>query len=101
MNVEILAPAQADIKEMVQYYESQRRGLGLEFLKEVEEAIDRIVHHPQAWQPLSGGSRRCQTRRFPYGIGYRVRGDTIEIAAVMHLRRDPRTWRSRLEGEPT
>jgi len=36
--------------------------------------------------------RRCLVHRFPYGIIYAIENDTIYIAAVMHLRREPGYW---------
>jgi hypothetical protein len=34
-------------------------------------------------------------RRFPYGLFYRVYGDTIVIVACLHAKRDPRQWQRR------
>jgi hypothetical protein len=33
--------------------------------------------------------------RFPYGVIYRLSGDTVEIVAVMHLSRKPGYWKHR------
>lgn len=44
----------------------------------------------------------CATRRalipqrFPYGLFYRIYGDTIVIVACMHAKRDPQRWQRRL-----
>jgi hypothetical protein len=35
------------------YYDEQRAGLGLEFSHEVEQALERISHYPEAWSQLS------------------------------------------------
>jgi plasmid stabilization system protein ParE len=96
MNVEFLAPARIEFAEAVRHYETQRPGLGGEFAAEVRRTIDRIQQYPEAWSLLSRRTRRCPTSRFPYGIIYQVRGDTLLIIAVMHLHRAPLSWRSRL-----
>jgi len=98
MNVEILEPAEAEFYEAIAFYDIQRQGLGQEFAKEVEDTIERIKQNPEAWTSvtLSKRTRRCLTNRFPYGIIYQVRQNTILIVAIMHLRRHPQTWRSRL-----
>jgi plasmid stabilization system protein ParE len=96
MNVEFLAPARVEFAEAVRHYETQRPGLGDEFAAEVQRTIDRILQYPEAWSLLSRRTRRCPTNRFPYGIIYQVRGDTLLIIAVMHLHRAPLSWRSRL-----
>ena len=100
MNVRFLAAARAEILEAVRYLNGQSEGLGFEFAVEVRSALERIVQFPNAWQPLSRRTRRCRTRRFPYGIIYQVREDAILVVAVMHLHREPDSWRGRLkEGE--
>jgi plasmid stabilization system protein ParE len=96
MKVELLPPADTELLEAVSYYNGQSEGLGYEFAAEVKQTIGRIVRFPDAWQKLSLRARRCRTRRFPYGVIYQIRGELILIVAIMHLRRHPDTWKSRL-----
>ena len=98
MNIEFLQPAAAELYEAIVFYNIQRQGLGLEFAKEVEDTIERIKQNPEAWTTISMSkqARRCLTNRFPYGIIYQIRKNTILIVAVMHLKRRPQTWQSRL-----
>ncbi|MHC4442503.1 MAG: type II toxin-antitoxin system RelE/ParE family toxin [Planctomycetota bacterium] len=96
MKVEILAAAEAEFAEAISYYNEQCEGLGYEFAAEVKQTIARILQFPDAWTKLSVRTRRCRTKRFPYGLVYQVRGDLVLIVAVMHLKRHPDTWKSRL-----
>jgi len=98
MNIEFLEPATAELYEAIVYYNIQRQGLGLEFAKKVQDTIERIKQNPEAWTTISTSqqARRCLTNRFPYGIIYQIRDNTILIVAVMHLKRRPQTWQSRL-----
>jgi len=96
MVVEFLAPAQDELEEAAASYDSQRPGPGSRFLEEVKHTIERIQQYPQAWSPISKRTRPCLTNRFPYGVIYQLKGDLLLIVAVMHLHRDPKTWRSRL-----
>jgi plasmid stabilization system protein ParE len=98
VKVGVLAPALAELREAVEYYNRQSEGLGFEFAAEVRRTIARIVRFPDAWAGLSARTRRCRTNRFPYGIVYQIRDDAILVVAVMHLRRHPKTWRSRLKS---
>lgn len=95
MTIRFLEAARSDLRNAVDYYESQRPGLGTEFRAEVRSAIERIEALPDAWHPLSENTQRCRTKRFPYGVIYRASFDEIVIVAVAHLHRDPEHWRER------
>lgn len=92
----VLDPAAlAELREAAKFYEESRKGLGRDFLESVETAFDSIARHPTLWRLLKGRFRRCLVHRFPYGIIYVVEDDTIYVAAVMHLRREPGYWERR------
>ncbi|MBN2415435.1 type II toxin-antitoxin system RelE/ParE family toxin [bacterium] len=96
MNLEFIQPAEQEFFEAVNYLNSESEGLGYEFAAEIRSTLERIVQYPDAWHPLSKRTRRCRTKRFPYSIVYQVRPDMILVIAVMHMHRDPKTWKSRL-----
>jgi plasmid stabilization system protein ParE len=97
MKIVFLPPAQDELTEAVSYYNTQSEGLGYEFAAEVKRTIERIVQYPDAWFKLSNRTCRCRTNRFPYGVIYQTRKELILIVAVMHLNREPDTWKSRLK----
>ena len=82
--------------EAIAYYESREPGLGSRFAEEVERTSERILQYPEAWAPISKRTRRCLTNKFPYALIYQIRQDVILIVAVMHLHREPQSWRGRL-----
>jgi len=96
MKIDFLEIAQIELDEVVAYYNNEVPGLGDAFLAEVLAALERIDVLPEAWHPCSKRSRRCQTRRFPYGIIYQVRGEQILIVAVANLHRKPDYWEDRI-----
>ncbi len=91
--------ARLELNEAADYYEKRQSGLGWDFLEEVQLAIRRILDFPNAWQPLSSNTRRCLTKRFPFGVVYQIKTDEVRIIAIAHLKRRPGYWRSRV-GEP-
>ncbi len=97
IKIEFLPPARAEFMDAISYYNLQSEGLGYEFAAEVKRTLERIVQHPNAWVTLSKRTRRCRTIRFPYGVIYQIRKETLLIVAVMHLSREPKTWKSRLK----
>jgi len=93
LKVGFLLPARRELGEAVRYYNAQQAGLGDEFRDETWTTIERIKHFPLAWQPLGGDIRRCQMRRFPYGIIYepllQLGEPGIVVIAVACLHREP------------
>jgi len=87
--------AESEFSKAVEYYEDCRQGLGIKFFKEVYAAIDRIIRYPEAWSPLSVNTRRCLVNRFPFGVIYQIKPDSIRIIAVADLRRRPNYWMNR------
>ncbi len=88
--------AQIESDEAIEYYNYEARGLADRFLTEALNVIDRICKFPDAWHFCSKRTRRCQTRRFPYGIIYQIREDEILVVAVANLHRKPDYWKDRV-----
>lgn len=94
--VVFLSPAEDEMTAAAHHYQAQSKGLGAEFLSEVERTIVAIASHPQAAPKVTKDIRRRLLKRFPFGILY-VSGSTeIVILAVMHLRRRPGYWVGRI-----
>jgi len=99
MRIEFLDPAGAEFIETIAYYNLQSEGLGFEFAVEIKKAMERILQYPNAWSPLSKRTRRCRTNRFPYGLIYQIRSNTILIIAVQNLHKHPDSWKSGLKPD--
>ncbi|MCW8988893.1 MAG: hypothetical protein OQK75_14610 [Gammaproteobacteria bacterium] len=56
-----------------------------------------MLNYPKVWHPLSENTRRCQTRRFPYGIIYSILENEILIISVSNLHREPTHWKDRVK----
>jgi plasmid stabilization system protein ParE len=95
-NFRLLQPARQELREAAHYYETCAPDLGHDFLKEVREAIQRILRWPHAWHPLDQEIRRCRTRHFPYAVIYAVENGEVVVVSVMNLRRHPDSWRKNL-----
>ncbi len=97
MTVEIrLRPeAEDDLTEAATWYESQRAGLGQQFLDEVLSALATIAEMPLTHAVLYRNTRRAWMRRFPFGIFYQVDSEGVIVIAVIHGSRHPRRWQGR------
>ena len=85
--------AERELVDAASYYEEQDQGLGLEYLTEIEGAINLLVNYPNAGSLIRGFVRRLILPRFPYSLLYRVADDDlIRILAIAHHKRKPRYW---------
>jgi len=103
MIFETLQSAHEEIELVFLFYESQRRGLGVEFLDAIEAGYHRILSNPKAWTVLNSRSkifRRCMLQRFPYGLIYVIQKEKLIVLAVMHLARKPGYWLKRFKSKP-
>jgi hypothetical protein len=89
LNYSFHPAAEAELNQAVDYYEECQKGLGVEFLKEIYRTVQNILSFPHAWLPLSANTRRCLSKRFPYGVVYQSVGEEAFIIAVMNLSREP------------
>ena len=87
--------ADLDIAAAYQWYETERAGLGLEFLGQLGTAYDRIVSDPLRYRELESRIRRALLRRFPYAVYFAVESDVVVVLAVLHVSRDPAEWQRR------
>ena len=88
--------AYEDIKCAYDWYESQRQGLGEDFLSLLESSYADIAEAPMQYRELYRSVRRKLMRRFPYGIFFVLNDSTVIILAVLHTKRDPKSWEKRI-----
>lgn len=84
--------AEQELLDAVSYYEEQETGLGLEYLGEVEHAVNFLMRYPEAGSKVRGSIRRLTLPKFPYSLLYRVLEDQIRVLAVAHHKRKPQYW---------
>lgn len=94
--VNVRPAAQRDLEEASRWYESQRQGLGGDFLDEFLSVTSRISERPLAYPEVGRAARRAMLRRFPFGVFYRIANDAVVVVAVMHSSRNPRRWMERV-----
>jgi toxin ParE1/3/4 len=95
--VSIHIEAEADFNDALAYLENQRFGLGGEFRRDFETALQRVRLNPQNYAEEDEGVRFCPLRKFPYTLVYMELDDRIWVVAISHQRRRPRYWAQRLQ----
>lgn len=99
--VRILDEAAEEAAEAAGRYELQRPGLGAEFERAVDAALDLLEEEIVPLTTMPGvagkrGAKRLILRRFPYDVVVRERGDELVVVAFAHQSRRPGYWRARL-----
>ena len=84
--------AEQELLDAVSYYEKQETGIGLDYLGEVEHAVNFLVRYPESGTKVRGTIRRLTLPKFPYSLLYRVVEEQIRVLAVSHHKRKPQYW---------
>ena len=95
------AVAQTELEEAAGWYETQRDGLGFEFIAEVDRVLMRIAHEEKfATAPIAtvegGVVRREFVERFPYVVVFVETNDQRRVIMIRRGSSDPARWSSRI-----
>jgi len=96
--LKIKPDAENDLEESANWYNTQRSNLGVEFLDEVEEAVERIARNPFLFQQRYRKVRVAFCRRFPVGIYFTIEKEEVVVHAVLHTSRNPMIWKRRAKS---
>ena len=94
--------ARKELRQIAEWYEDRREGLGPEVRDEVSRALNAVLEQPLRW-PLSSipkaralGIRHFVVERFPLVIEYIGDEKRVLVFAVAHSSRRPGYWLRRL-----
>jgi toxin ParE1/3/4 len=99
--VRVDTEAEAEIAAAMDWHESEREGLGAEFLNEVRLAMQSLQTPGPECTPVKGvpkalGVKRKLVDRFPYVIIFVEFDAAVRVIAVAHGHRRPGYWRRRV-----
>ncbi|HHD79067.1 MAG TPA: type II toxin-antitoxin system RelE/ParE family toxin [Epsilonproteobacteria bacterium] len=86
-----------DINGSFSWYEKELKGLGLQFISELEQGFDAISYAPSTWVTFEHGFRRYILTRFPFSVVYKEEESAVYVVAVMHNSRNPEYWKDRIQ----
>ncbi len=84
-----------EFEEAALWYEERRPGLGVQFVSEINHAINLAAENPERFPVMHRDVRCVRVRRFPYSVFFRAESRRIVVLAVFHARRDPSVWKQR------
>jgi toxin ParE1/3/4 len=88
--------ADQELAEAVSYYAEIDPDLGVRFYREMERLVREVCVQPERFRQFDPPARRHFSTQFPFAIIYLAKPDQVWIVAVMHLKRRPGYWKSRL-----
>ena len=94
--VRLTSHAVQDLAAAEQWYLDEAPHVLASFEVEIDRAFLLISERPELYQAVESTVRRALVRRFPFSVFYRILPEWIEVIAVVHQSRDPRTWQRRV-----
>jgi plasmid stabilization system protein ParE len=95
-NIIIRPEARMELLEAFHWYQQQKPGLGYDFKLCIDELLSKLSGNPNLHPIIHRDVKRAFIKRFPFGVFYIVSDTDVIILAVLHARRDPKNWKSRV-----
>ncbi len=84
----IVSPeAEADLSGSFLWYEEKRKGLGFDFLLQVDAGLRFLSRNPKANEIRYKTVRVQLIKRFPFKIIYVVKEQSVIVLAILHEKR--------------
>ena len=96
LRVRLTPAAEQDLVLAERWYSREAPHVVASFAEEIDRVFRRISERPESYQVVEATVRRAPCRRFPFSVYYRILSEWIEVIAVVHQSRDPRTWQRRV-----
>lgn len=87
--------AEVEILQALEWYAERSAIAARAFVHELSRVVSLAVSSPETWPKAVGNTRRIVFPRYPFDLVFRLRGETLEIVAVVHQRRRPGYWADR------
>lgn len=93
--IKLLREARLDIKEIIEWYDEEKPGLGKRFYESLKSKLNYIRKHPLHCQVSYRDVRNILVDKYPYQVHYRIEqlDQSIIVFAVTHTSRNPRFWK--------
>jgi hypothetical protein len=78
-------------KDAYVWYETQKPGLGEEFLDELDGVYLKLETHPEYFGKVKKNFRQAALKRFPFVIVYEIIKTEVVVFAVFHTSRNPKS----------
>lgn len=87
--------ATQEIIEAFDWYELSKKGLGDEFLLQLEKFFDTLLVNPKTYSYYQKPVRDGMLKKFPYSVAYEIAGNKILIYSIFMAKQNPSKRRTR------
>ena len=94
--LELHPAALAEFKEALTWYLERSEAAALNFVVELDRAVDLVTKSPRRWPVGEHETRKFVLNRFPFAVIYREKKVSIQVLAIAHGHRRPGYWKRRL-----
>ena len=94
--VRLTSAAVRDLALAERWYLDEAPHVLASFEEEIDRAFRLISERPELYPTVESTVHRALVRKFPLSVFYRILPEWIEVIAVVHQSRDPRTWQRRV-----
>jgi hypothetical protein len=84
-----------DFENAAEWYETQKKDLGIRFLLSLDDVLNKIKSKPLLFATVHKNFRNAVMDVFPFSIYYCLKDDTIVIVGIVHQKRNPAVWKKR------
>lgn len=85
--VRVRPEAELDLLVAAGWYETQRPGLGAEFIEELSLVVASLAENALLYADLFEGVRRVFARRFPYAVSFQIVDGEVIVISILHMHR--------------
>lgn len=97
MKVVYLEEVESDLRDGRDFYDSQQLGIGDYFVHSILADAESLILYAGS-HPKHFGFFRLLGRTFPFAVYYLLSEETIEVCAILDMRRDPGWIREELQA---
>ena len=84
--------AETEVDNAVSWYQEQTEDQSLNFLNELDRAVQTVKAYPLLAAEIEPDIRRFLLHGFPYSLIHGIEEGTIVVIAVAHDHREPGYW---------
>jgi len=96
----ITTSAQLDIDEVMEVYDNQKQGSGMNFFDSFDELAANLELYPFLYAKKYGSVRKASIPKFPYHLFYSIdeQQNRVVVLAVLHKHTSEAKIKHRLKG---